>query len=66
VCRIDVGDGNRRLAAHLHQCAAQSDGPHVMWLNRTVTKERVGIEELATLLDELATTGETGATRVRR
>ncbi|HZR12833.1 MAG TPA: C2H2 type zinc finger domain-containing protein [Acidimicrobiia bacterium] len=66
VCGVDGRDGHRALAAHLTEQAARSDGAHVMWLNRNVTKERVGVDELAALLRELAETGATRATRVKR
>lgn len=66
VCGVDSGEGSRGLAAHLAERARRSDGAHVMWLNRNVTKERVDVEVLAALLDELFATGETSAARVRR
>jgi hypothetical protein len=66
VCGVESGEGSRGLAAHLVERAACSDGAHVMWLNRNVTKERVGVEKLAALLDNLFATGETSAARVRR
>jgi ribose 5-phosphate isomerase RpiB len=66
VCAIDVGDGRRQLAAHFADLASRSDGAHVMWLNRNVTKQRVDEDTLTALLDELFATGRTTAVRVER
>ena len=66
MCEAEVGDGSRQLAAHLEDRASHSDGQHVMWLNRNVTKQRVDVDALATLLDELFATGATRATKVDR
>ncbi len=49
VCGLEAG-GVDGLAAHLVERADASDARHVMWLNRTVTKHRVGAAELASLL----------------
>lgn len=65
VCGETV-DGWDGLAAHLVERAAQSDPAHVMWLNRWVTKRRVGANELRALLEEQAAGGATGEERVRR
>jgi hypothetical protein len=44
------GDLTVALARHLIAAAEASDVDHVMWLNRNVTKHRVGVEHLAELL----------------
>jgi hypothetical protein len=38
------------LADHFVALADVSDGRHIMWLNRNVTKKAVGVEELGRLL----------------
>jgi hypothetical protein len=48
------------LASHLIAEADASDGRHVMWLNRTVTKHRVDAGELADLLARWAGPGPAG------
>jgi hypothetical protein len=58
VCGNEVGD----LAGHLVARAGRSDGQHIMWLNRNVTKKAVDAEELARLLADPAI----GSDRVRR
>jgi hypothetical protein len=45
------------LAAHLVAQANASDDHHVMWLNRYVTKHRVGQADLAELLQGVLTNG---------
>jgi len=54
------------LAAHLVERAEASDGRHVMWLNRRVTKHRVSAEELAPLLAGALSGRTVGSQRVRR
>jgi hypothetical protein len=58
VCGGDVVD----LAEHFVALADVSDGRHIMWLNRNVTKKAVEAEELARLLAGEATSTE----RLRR
>lgn len=41
------------LASHLVEKAEASDGGHVMWLNRNLTKHRKSIEEIERLLVSL-------------
>jgi hypothetical protein len=50
------------LAEHFVALANQSDGRHIMWLNRNVTKKAVDAEQLARLLAGDATSTE----RIRR
>jgi len=54
------------LAAHLVREADRSDVAHVMWLNREVTKRRVGAAELAVLLERDGTGPPSGEDRVAR
>jgi len=68
VCGLPLPPGGDRtlvLARHLIAAAESSDVAHVMWLNRNVTKHRVGIEELAGLLSPGADPGP-DEDRVRR
>jgi hypothetical protein len=58
VCNDEVAN----LAEHLIALANESDGRHIMWLNRNVTKKAVGAEQLARLLAGEATSTE----RIRR
>jgi hypothetical protein len=53
------------LARHLVDQAARSEGQHVMWLNRNVTKRRVEATELSRLL-AAGPTGTPGEDRIRR
>ncbi len=68
VCGMTVAIGRppRALADHLVEQAGASDGAHVMWLNRNVTKYRTGATELAGLLGTWASTRSTGQERVKR
>ena len=50
------------LAEHFVALADESDGSHIMWLNRNVTKKAVDAEQLARLLAGDATSTE----RIRR
>ena len=50
------------MAEHLVALADASDGRHVMWLNRNVTKQAVDADELRRLLAG----GAAGTDRVRR
>ena len=59
-------DGLPALAAHLVAEAERSDVAHVMWLNRNVTKHRVGVDELCRLLAETADGRSAGGDRVAR
>jgi len=54
------------LAAHLVAEAERSDVAHVMWLNRNVTKHRVGVDELCRLLAEIADGRSAGGDRLAR
>jgi len=54
------------LAVHLVQAAERSEVSHVMWLNRNVTKRRVGAAELALLLERAADGRPLGEDRVGR
>lgn len=66
VCGRAVGDAPG-LAAHLIDEAERSDGAHVMWLNRHVTKHRTDPAELAELLVRWSEGVESAAAdRVRR
>lgn len=58
VCSDEVAN----LAEHFVALANQSDGRHIMWLNRNVTKKAVDAEQLARLLAGDATSTE----RIRR
>jgi hypothetical protein len=66
VCAQPVPDLDA-LTAHFVQLADASDGPHVMWLNRNVTKFRLAADDLGPLL-RAALAGEKppGERRVRR
>ena len=65
VCRLAVEDV-QELARHLVGEATGSDVAHVMWLNRNVTKHKVGVRKLATLLEQGADGPPSGETRVAR
>ena len=56
------GDDVENLAEHFVALADVSDGRHIMWLNRNVTKKAVDTEELARLLAGDATSTD----RLRR
>ena len=60
------GDHTVALARHLIAAAEASDVAHVMWLNRNVTKHRLGAEDLAALLSHWAGPGVDPTDRVRR
>jgi hypothetical protein len=60
-----VGDVEA-LASHLVELAEASDGAHVMWLNRCVTKHRISATELIPLLASALTGGDTSNDRVTR
>jgi len=64
-CGLKVEDV-QALAVHLVQAAERSDVSHVMWLNRNVTKHRVGAAELAVLLEGAAGGRPSGEDRVAR
>lgn len=65
VCGLAVEDLGS-LAAHLVGEAERSDIAHVMWLNRNVTKHRVGVAQLAALLEQYGDGGLVGDDRVPR
>jgi hypothetical protein len=65
VCGLTVRDVGS-LAAHLVGEAERSDIAHVMWLNRNLTKHRVGVAQLAVLLEQYAGGGPAGEDRVVR
>jgi hypothetical protein len=65
VCGLSVDDA-RELAIHLVGEAERSDIAHVMWLNRNVTKHRVGVAQLAALLERPGDSGSVGEDRVAR
>jgi hypothetical protein len=65
ICDLRVDDV-RSLAAHLVAEADRSDIAHVMWLNRNLTKHRVGVAELAALLEPAGDGGSAGEDRVAR
>ena len=65
VCGLSVEDLDA-LAVHLVGEAGRSDVAHVMWLNRNVTKHRVGAARLAALLEQHADGGPTGEDRLTR
>lgn len=54
------------LARHLVEKAEASDGGHVMWLNRNVTKHRTDAAHLTELLGRLASGRPPGEDRVVR
>ena len=56
------GDDVENLAEHFVALAEISEGRHIMWLNRNVTKKAVDAAELARLLAGDATSNE----RLRR
>lgn len=64
VCGLAAGDV-ATLAAHLVERAEASDGRHVMWLNRNITKHRTSPADLERLLAEGLGGGES-SDRVRR
>lgn len=65
-CAVTVVDGAAGLASHLVAQAEGSDVGHVMWLNRNITKHRLGAGELAQLLGDWAATGRPGEDTVAR
>lgn len=65
VCGIPQGD-LPAVAAHLVERAEASDGDHVMWLNRHVTKLRVAAADLEPLLAEVLAGGGPAGDRVNR
>lgn len=65
VCGVSVG-GVGALAEHLVVAAAASDGHHIMWLNRNVTKQRTTAALLEPLLAVALAGGEPGGERVKR
>jgi hypothetical protein len=66
VCGTATAGGAPALAAHLVEQADKSDGAHVMWLNRTVTKHQTGAVELAALLLAWASATPSEQDRVKR
>lgn len=69
MCGVDVaGAGWEPLARHLFDQAEISDARHVMWMNRSITKHRTPVAELAVLLEAALGRGELpdDTTRVRR
>ncbi|MEE9164613.1 MAG: iron-containing redox enzyme family protein [Thermoplasmata archaeon] len=58
--------GYPSLARHFLKQAAASDPGHVMWLNRNITKEKVGEKALAKGLEAYATDATTLATWMKR
>jgi hypothetical protein len=66
VCGTAAAGGAPALAAHLIEQAEKSDGAHVMWLNRNVTKHQTGAVELAGLLVAWASATPSGQDRVKR
>ena len=65
VCGAPAGDLDA-LARHLVEQAEASDGGHVMWLNRHVTKHRTDATHLAELLGGLAAGRPSSEDRVAR
>lgn len=59
-------DGWDGLARHLVDRADASDASHVMWLNRSLTKERLPPAHLVPLLQRLHGGDDPGRPRVRR
>ncbi len=51
VCKYQVTDLHH-LAVHLFDKAQVSDGQHIMWLNRNLTKFQVPVEKLHKLLEQ--------------
>jgi hypothetical protein len=66
VCGTATAGGAPALAAHLVEQADKSDGAHVMWLNRNVTKHQTGAVELAALLLAWASATPSEQDRVKR
>ncbi|HWO94016.1 MAG TPA: C2H2 type zinc finger domain-containing protein [Dehalococcoidia bacterium] len=67
VCLMTFREGDyHALAAHVSQEADRSDGKHIMWLNRNVTKLRTDPSTLAELLKRYLEGGTTGAERIVR
>jgi len=54
------------LATHLIEEAGHSDVAHVMWLNRSITKRQVDVEELTRLIRARAAGGAGNEPRVGR
>ena len=65
VCGIEAPD-LATLASHLAARAEASDGRHVMWLNRNVTKHRTSAAELEALLAAARRGDELESDRIRR
>jgi hypothetical protein len=65
VCGAETA-GVDAMARHLVERATVSDGSHVMWLNRKVTKHRVPAAELAILLEAVLAGRRPPAPRVPR
>ncbi len=61
-----LSDTHSALARHFLKWAASSDPDHVMWLNRNITKQKVGEEELSRRLEALATDATTLASWMKR
>ncbi|MFQ5918944.1 MAG: iron-containing redox enzyme family protein [Thermoplasmata archaeon] len=59
-------EGYPSLARHFLKRAAASDSGHVMWLNRNITKRKVGAKELAKDLEAYATDANNLASWMRR
>jgi hypothetical protein len=59
-------EGLAALAVHFVERSEASDGPHVMWLNRNVTKQRMGAAELEKLLGTARDGGFPPGPRVER
>ncbi len=51
ICECQVTDLHQ-LAVHLFNKAQVSDGQHIMWLNRNLTKFQVPVEKLYKLLEQ--------------
>ncbi|MEM0127823.1 MAG: C2H2 type zinc finger domain-containing protein [Thermoplasmatales archaeon] len=52
VCEAKIGDGFEALSKHIESMAGDSDPGHVMWLNRNLSKEKLGDRDLETKLSE--------------
>jgi hypothetical protein len=65
VCEVPQAD-LPAMAAHFVERAEASDGNHVMWLNRHVTKLRVSAADLEPLLAAVLAGGNTTGDRVNR
>jgi hypothetical protein len=65
VCGIEAAD-LAALASHLAARAEASDGRHVMWLNRNLTKHRTSAADLEPLLAAARRGDEPESHRIRR